>query len=79
MCQSATDSLHFADVGPQALEVDFLGGRLTSDGGLAWLAEADAALGVSKPASRHESRAWRQPKAGSPCDIFAGNEDDAAL
>jgi hypothetical protein len=47
MSQSATDSLHFADVGPQALEVDFLGGRLTSDGGLAWLAEADAALGVT--------------------------------
>jgi hypothetical protein len=29
------------------LEVDFLGGRLTSDGGLAWIAEADAALGLT--------------------------------
>lgn len=29
------------------LEIDFLGGRLTSDGGLAWIAEADAALGLS--------------------------------
>jgi hypothetical protein len=29
------------------LEVDFLGGRLTSDGGLVWLAEADATLGLT--------------------------------
>jgi hypothetical protein len=46
MCQSATDALHFA-AGPLPLEVDFLGGRLTSDGGLAWIAEADAALGLT--------------------------------
>lgn len=47
MPQSATSSLRFADVGPRPLEVDFLGGRLTSDGGLAWLAEADAALALT--------------------------------
>jgi hypothetical protein len=29
------------------LTVDFLGGRLTSDGGWNWVAEADAALGLS--------------------------------
>ena len=45
--QSATPSLRFVDRGPVPLEVDFLGGRLTSDGGLAWLGEADAALGVT--------------------------------
>ncbi len=47
MPQSATASLRFADVGPRPLEVDFLGGRRTSDGGLAWLAEADAALDLT--------------------------------
>jgi hypothetical protein len=45
--QSATAPLRFADVGPYPLEVDFLGGRLTSDGGLPWLAEADEALGLT--------------------------------
>jgi hypothetical protein len=29
------------------LDVDFLGGRLTSDGGWAWVAEADTALGLT--------------------------------
>jgi hypothetical protein len=47
MDESATDPLTFADLGPLPLEVDFLGGRLTSDGGLAWIAEADAALGLT--------------------------------
>jgi hypothetical protein len=47
MCQSATTPLRFAAVGPVPLEADFLGGRLTSDGGLAWLAEADDVLGVT--------------------------------
>lgn len=47
MSQSATESLSFPSLGPRSLEVDFLGGRLTSDGGLAWIAEADAALGLT--------------------------------
>src|SRR3954462_9250047 len=47
MEESATGSLHRADIGPLPLEVDFLGGRLTSDGGLAWIAEADVALGLT--------------------------------
>lgn len=47
MSQSATGSLSFPALGPRPLEVDFLGGRLTSDGGLAWIAEADAALGLT--------------------------------
>jgi len=47
MPQSATDVLSFPALGPRPLEVDFLGGRLTSDGGLAWLAEADDALGLT--------------------------------
>jgi len=47
MCESATAPLRFAAVGPLPLAVDFLGGRLTSDGGLAWVAAADAELGLT--------------------------------
>src|SRR3954447_22164698 len=45
MQESATPSLCFAAVGPVPVAVDFSGGRLTSDGGLPWIAEADGALG----------------------------------
>lgn len=47
MSQSATSLMSFPAIGPGPLAVDFLGGRLTSDGGLPWLAEADAALGLT--------------------------------
>jgi hypothetical protein len=47
MRESATAPLRFAGLGPLPLAVDFLGGRLTSDGGLAWVAEADRALGLT--------------------------------
>lgn len=47
MAQSATPALRFPVIGPLPVSVDFLGGRLTSDGGLPWLAEADAALGLT--------------------------------
>lgn len=47
MMQSATACLPFPARGALPLEVDFLGGRLTSDGGLAWLVEADAALDLT--------------------------------
>jgi len=46
MPQSATAALRFAPPGVPLLEVDFLGGRLTSDGGWPWVAEADQALGL---------------------------------
>ena len=44
--QSATDIVRFAGPAGRPLAVDFRGGRLTSDGGLPWLAEADDALGL---------------------------------
>ncbi|MAG34635.1 MAG: IS1380 family transposase [Dehalococcoidia bacterium] len=44
MAQSATERMRFAVPTPLPLEVSFDGGRLTSDGGLAWLGEADAVL-----------------------------------
>ena len=47
MSQSATAALVFAPPAPLPLAVDFQGGRLTSDGGWSWVAEADAALGLT--------------------------------
>ncbi len=47
MDQSATAALAFAPPVPVPLHVDFLGGRLTSDGGWSWVAEADAVLGLT--------------------------------
>jgi Transposase DDE domain group 1 len=46
MPQSATPVSRFAVPAPLPLEVSFDGGRLTSDGGLPWLAQAEAALGL---------------------------------
>lgn len=47
MAQSATAALVFAPPAALPLAVDFQGGRLTSDGGWAWVADADAALGLT--------------------------------
>jgi hypothetical protein len=44
--QSATPTYTFATSTALALEASFDGGRLTSDGGLPWLAEAEEAVGV---------------------------------
>ncbi len=46
MPQSATPTIRFAVPAPLPLEASFDGGRLTSDGGLPWLGEAEAALGI---------------------------------
>lgn len=48
MAESATDAVTFAPHATVPLVADFLGGQLTSDGGWAWVAEADAALGLSE-------------------------------
>jgi hypothetical protein len=47
MPQSATASLVFTPPAMLPLTVDFQGGRLTSDGGWPWVAEADHALGLT--------------------------------
>jgi Transposase DDE domain group 1 len=44
--QCATPTYEFATATALALEAAFDGGRLTSDGGLPWLAEAEAATGI---------------------------------
>ena len=46
MSQSATPVFRFAGSTPLPLEARFDGGRLTSDGGLPWLAQAEAAVGL---------------------------------
>jgi hypothetical protein len=48
-------------LGPLPLDVDFLGGRLNSGGGLPWLAEADAEFGLpaALAAVHRPSRGWR--------------------
>jgi hypothetical protein len=46
MHQSATVSFRFAPPATLPLEADFRGGRLTSDGGWPWVAEADDALAL---------------------------------
>jgi hypothetical protein len=46
MPQSATAILRFPGSAALPLEVSFDGGRLTSDGGLPWLEQAETALGV---------------------------------
>ena len=46
MSQSATPVYRFAAPAALPLEASFDGGRVTSDGGLAWVHEADTALGV---------------------------------
>lgn len=47
MPESATDVLTFAPPVELPLMVDFQGGRLTSDGGWCWVAQADAATDLS--------------------------------
>ena len=54
----ATTATHFATRTGLALEATFDGGRLTSDGGLTWLAEADAELGVCERLAAHVPE-WR--------------------
>ena len=46
MPQSATPAIRFAVPASLPLEATFDGGRLTSNGGLPWFSEAEAALGV---------------------------------
>jgi hypothetical protein len=57
---TATTRMHFQTPAPLALEAAFDGGRLTSDGGLAWLAQADRELGLCASIAGHVPE-WRGP------------------
>jgi hypothetical protein len=57
---SATTPMLFETPTPLALQAAFDGGRITSDGGLCWLAEVDRALGLCEAVARHVPE-WRGP------------------
>lgn len=62
MEDSATTRTHFKTPAPLPLEAAFDGGRITSDGGFTWLAEADRELGLCE-AFAEEVPEWRGPSA----------------
>lgn len=65
MPESATPPVRFAASAALPLEAAFDAGRLTSDGGLPWLGEADAALGLCE-ALAAEVPEWRRGPARHP-------------
>jgi hypothetical protein len=61
MSDCATQMIRFETPTPLALEAAFDGGRLTSDGGLSWLAKMDAEMGLSETISECVPE-WRTRK-----------------
>jgi Transposase DDE domain group 1 len=59
MTDCATSGMRFETEAALALEAAFDGGRLTSDGGLVWLAEADSELGLCERVAEHVPE-WRR-------------------
>lgn len=59
MSDSATDRFSFQTLAPLALEAAFDGGRLTSDGGLPWLATVDQEIGLCAAIAAHVPE-WRK-------------------
>jgi hypothetical protein len=57
----ATQKMRFETQTALALEAAFDGGRITSDGGLLWLAQADSELGLCEAISEHVPE-WRKRK-----------------
>lgn len=60
MSDSAIPKIRFETLTPLELEAAFDGGRLTSDGGLVWLAEVDRELGLCETVAEHVPE-WRGP------------------
>lgn len=61
MTDCATSGMRFETQTTLALEATFDGGRITSDGGLVWLAEADSELGLCERVAEHVPE-WRKRK-----------------
>jgi Transposase DDE domain group 1 len=61
MTDCATSGMRFETQTTLALEAAFDGGRITSDGGLVWLAEADSELGLCERIAEHVPE-WRKRK-----------------
>lgn len=83
MPPSATPTYRFTGLSDLPLEATFDGGRLTSDGGLPWLSEAEAALGICTAFAacvpewrrgpvRHS---WATLVRQRVCQIACGDED----
>ena len=66
---SATPRYTFAMPTPLPLEAAFDGGRLTSDGGPPWLAEADAALGLCAAFAALVPQ-WRRGRVQHPLETL---------
>ncbi len=62
MSDCATKKMRFETQTALALEAAFDGGRITSDGGLLWLARADSEMGLSEAVAKHVPE-WRTRKA----------------
>ncbi len=69
MTDSPTPTFHFETLAPLALEAAFDGGQITSDGGLLWLAAADAAIGVCAEIAAHVPE-WRREARAHPLDAL---------
>jgi len=67
MSDCGTSKLRFETPTSLALEAAFNGGRLTSDGGLTWLAEANSRLGICEAISECVP-AWRKRKGSHSLD-----------
>ena len=73
MGDCATQKTRF-ETTPLALEAAFDGGKLTSDGGLVWLAKADEELGVCEEIASHTPRVAK----GTFAQAFACEAGQAA-
>jgi hypothetical protein len=69
MTDSPTFPYHFDTLAPLALEATFDGGHLTSDGGLPWLAHADAEIGVCAEIAAHVPE-WRREARAHPLALL---------
>lgn len=61
MSDCATNKMRFETEASIALEAAFDGGRITSDGGLLWLLEADSELGLCEALAEYVPE-WRKRK-----------------
>ncbi len=66
MDDCATTPTRFETLTPLALEAAFDGGRLTSDGGIAWLAEVDSEMGLCAAIAEHVPEWRRTSRASHP-------------
>jgi Transposase DDE domain group 1 len=75
LLRSSTAPVRFAGTAPLPLEVDFLGGHLTGDGGLPWLAVADQALELTATLAA-QIPDWRTRHSRHPLAILVAQRVD---